>query len=170
MPKSDVGIYSWLPDMPIQRGTFPEMKNIFFALVTIALATADASACSFPSLTLRQQIENVDQVFIATLLEAKLMPHDERHRGLWIEGRFQVTKVLKGGNLPGEITLTTGMGRGDCGVGMLVSSKYILFKRAKDTGISDADGSHIIEDFQENEIAAQIRSIMRRHQSKVKGD
>lgn len=146
------------------------MKHIIFALVTLVLAIAHASACSFPSLTLNQQIESVDEIFIATLLEAKVMPRDEGHRWPRIAGRFQITRVLKGASLPRELTLTTGMGRGDCGVRMLVSSKYIIFKEAKDTGISDASGSHIIEDFQENEITSNVQSIMRQQQRKVRNN
>lgn len=144
-----------------------KMKSIILAL-TLALATAHAPACSFPSLSLTQQIENVDEIFIATLLEAKVMPRDERHGWPRLEGRFQITKVLKGESLPGEITLTTGMGHGDCGVGMLVSSKYVIFKKSQDAGISDANGSHAIDDFQEKEITTNIQSIVHQQQRKVR--
>lgn len=42
---------------------------------------------------------------------------------------------------------------------MMVSWNYVIFKRRKDTGISDAGGTRIIEDFQVEELSKKIQSI-----------
>jgi hypothetical protein len=136
------------------------MKTYLAVLATLILATANASACSFPLSSLDQQTEQAEEIFIATLLGAKVMPADAHHKWSWIEGRFQVTKTLKGKIQPKDVMLTTGMGRGDCGIAMFVSAKYVIFKGTKDTGIGEDSGSHAIEDFQDDEMAAKIQSIM----------
>jgi hypothetical protein len=132
------------------------------------LAAANSLACSFPASTLDQQTEKADEIFIATLIEAKLLPKDSRHEWPWIEGRFQEKKVLKGGAQPKGITLTTGLGRGDCGVGMMVSWNYVIFKGRKETGIGVPNGTRLIEDFEEGELIEQIQSIMRQQKTKQK--
>ena len=96
------------------------------------------------------------------------MPRDDRHQWPWIEGRFLLGSMLKGGPKPTSVTLVTGMGRGDCGVAMMVSAKYIIFKRKEDAGIGDETGTHIIEDFQEKELAEKIQLIVRRQQGKLR--
>jgi hypothetical protein len=144
------------------------MKKYLFGFVGILLATAKVSACSFPVSTLEQQVKSAEEIFLATLLEAKLMPKDAGHEWPWVQGRFQIIKVLKGGEQPKEATLSTGLGRSDCGVGMLVSYKYVIFKDRKETGIASPSGTHIIEDFQEAGLAADIQSIVRRHEGKLK--
>lgn len=144
--------------------TKKNMRNSFFAFLALALNAVNASACSFPLVPLDQQVEKAEQIFTVTLLEAKVMPKTDLHKWPWIEGRFQVSKILKGGPQTKELTLATGMGRGDCGVGMMVSAKYIIFKGRKDTGIGEDTGTRIIEDFQEDDVAAKIHSIIRRQE------
>jgi len=141
------------------------MKKCLFAAL-LMLATLNASACKVPVLSLEQQVEKAEEIFIANLREAKVMPVDDRHKWPWIEGRFEVRKIIKGGAQSKEITLTTGLGRSDCGIGMMVSWNYIIFKGRNDTGIGDPSGTHVIEDFQVDELAERIQSIMRQQQSK----
>lgn len=141
------------------------MKNSLFSFLALALSAANASACSFPLVPLDQQVEKAEEIFTATLLEAKVMPKTDIHKWPWIEGRFQISKTLKGGTQNKEFKLATGMGRGDCGVGMMVSAKYIIFKGRKDTGIGEDTGTHIIEDFQEDDLSEKIQSIIRRQES-----
>jgi hypothetical protein len=62
--------------------------------------------------------------------------------------------------------LRTGLGGGDCGVPMLVSQTYIIFKNADIDGIADCDGSHAIYGFQEDEIAAKIRAALNRRSAR----
>ena len=131
------------------------------------LAAASVSACSFPVTSLENQVENADDIFIAHLIEAKLVPIDDHHKWPSIEGRFQIEKILKGGEQPKEVTLTTGLGRSDCGVGMMVSWNYVIFKGRKDTGIGVESGTHIIEDFQLDDLAKKIQSILRHRPSKA---
>lgn len=141
------------------------MKNGLLA-VLLMIATLNASACRVPVFSLEQQVEKAEEIFIANLREAKVMPIDDHHKWPWIEGRFEIRKVIKGGPQPKEITLTSGLGRGDCGIEMMVSWNYIIFKGRNDTGIGDPSGTHVIEDFQVDELAEKIKSIMRQQQSK----
>jgi len=136
------------------------MKNYLLA-VLFMLATLNASACKVPVFSLEQQVEKAEEIFIANLREAKVMPVDNHHKWPWIQGRFEVKKIIKGGVQSKEITLTTGLGRSDCGIGMTVSWNYIIFKGRKDTGIGDPSGTHVIEDFQVDELTEKIQSIMR---------
>jgi hypothetical protein len=62
------------------------MKKYSFLLSPLMLAAANSLACSFPASTLDQQTEKADEIFIATLIEAKLLPKDSRHEWPWIEG------------------------------------------------------------------------------------
>jgi hypothetical protein len=141
------------------------MKNCFFSGI-LMLVTANALACKVDVLPLEQQVERADEIFIANLLEAKVMRIDDLHKWPWIEGRFQVMKTLKGGKQPKEILLTTGLGRGDCGIGMMVSWNYVIFNGRNDTSIGYPSGTHIIEDFQVEELAKKIQSIVRQQQNK----
>lgn len=133
----------------------------FFAL-TLILGAANASACSFPVVSLDRHVELAEQIFIATLLEAKVMPRDRDHEWPWIQGRFHVSKRLKGGPETADVTLGTGMGGGDCGIGMMVSAKYLIFKKISDTGLGQETGTRIIEDFQENEFTSRILATVKR--------
>lgn len=142
------------------------MKKRLIILGVLAFKTLSASACSFPVVPVDQQVDKADEVFIATLLEAKVMPSNDLHKWPWIEGRFLVGRTLKGEPQPKSVTFATGMGRGDCGVAMMVSAKYIIFKGRKDTGLGVDTGTHIIEDFQEAELAEKIQLIVRRQQSR----
>lgn len=132
------------------------------------MTSAGVAACSFPVTSLEYQVENADEIFIANLIEAKVAPIDDSHKWPSIEGRFQVKKILKGGEQPKEIILTTGFGRSDCGVGMMVSWNYVIFKRRKETGIGYASGTHIIEDFQVEELAKKIQSIAQSRTSNLR--
>jgi hypothetical protein len=136
-----------------------------FTSLALAAADSDSSACSFPISTLDQQIERGDEIFIATLVEAKVIPKSEQTEWPYIDGRFETRRVLKGREQPKNITLTTGLGRGDCGIGMSVLYKYVIFKGTKDTGIGDPSGTQLIEDFQEEELAAKIQAALRRQRN-----
>lgn len=137
------------------------MKYFLLAFTSLVLAATDSSACSFPISTLDQQIERADEIFIATLVEAKVIPKSERAEWPYIEGRFETRRVLKGREQPKIITLTTGLGRGDCGIGMSVTYKYVIFKGTKDIGIGVPSGTQLIEDFQEAELSAKIQAVLR---------
>ena len=71
------------------------MKKYSLLLSSLMLAAANSLACSFPASTLDQQTEKADEIFIATLIEAKLLPKDSRHEWPWIEGRFQVKNLAQ---------------------------------------------------------------------------
>ncbi|WP_038491030.1 hypothetical protein [Janthinobacterium agaricidamnosum] len=135
------------------------MKNCFFG-VTFMLLMVNASACKFAARSLEQRVAGAEEIFIANLLESKVMPIDDRHKWPWREGRFQVKQTLKGGEQPEEIMLATGLGGGDCGVRMMVLRNYVIFKGRQDTDIADPSGTRVIEDVEVEELTEKIQSIM----------
>lgn len=144
------------------------MKKFLFAVVMAALSISSASACSCRFQTLDQHVAQADQIFIATLESAKVVPGDYPNKWPSIEGVFRLRKSLKGNAPPPEMVLTTGMGRGDCGVFMTVSVKYVVFKGKNDTRIGGCNLTGGMEDFQEDEIVAKIQSLL--HPSKQKSN
>lgn len=140
------------------------MKNLLFAVVVGALSISNASACSCRFQTLDQNVAQADQIFIATLESARVVPGDYPNKWPSTEGRFRLRKSLKGAAPPPEMVLTSGMGRSDCGVYMTVSYKYVIFKGKGSSAIGGCDATSAIEDFQEEEIVAKIQSIL--HPSK----
>jgi len=68
------------------------MKKRLFWLAALWLAAANASACSVPAYTLDQQVEKAEEIFIATLIEAKYMPSDGSGEPPRVEGRFRTKK------------------------------------------------------------------------------
>jgi hypothetical protein len=143
------------------------MKKIFFALGLAALSVSNASACSCGFASLDQQVNAADHIFIATLQSAKLVPGDYPEKWPSIEGSFLVKRSLKGNVAQSEVVLRTGLGRGDCGVFMTVSMKYVIFKQKNDTGIGGCSGTSAIEDFQEDEIAGKIQAILSQRKRKA---
>lgn len=142
------------------------MKKHLFGFAGMVLATAGVSACSFPVSSLEHQVEKAEEIFIANLLEAKIIPIDDHHKWPSIEGKFLVKKTLKGDDQPKVVILTTGFGRSDCGVPMLVSWNYVIFKGSKDTGIRDPSGTHVIEDFQVEDFSEKIRTMVSKKNNK----
>ncbi|MES2297697.1 MAG: hypothetical protein V4582_11680 [Pseudomonadota bacterium] len=145
------------------------MKNLLAALVILAFMATNASACSCGLVSLDLNVGEADDIFIATLQGAKVMPGDYPQKRPFIEGVFRIKKALKGSIQTKEISLTTGLGRGDCGVSMFVSSTYIIFKAKEYSSIGICSGSSSIEDFQEDEIVAKIQTIINRRKSKPQG-
>lgn len=72
-----------------------------------------------------------EEIFVATLVEARMVPAGAAEKWPRIEGRFQVGRILKGGQHARELVFTTGLGRGDCGVGMSVSHKHSLARAVR---------------------------------------
>jgi hypothetical protein len=137
------------------------MKNIYFVLALAVLSISRASACSCALTTLKEYVDGADQIFVATLQEAKVRPGDFPEKWPYIEGVFRIKKSVKGEVSAGDVTLSTGLGRGDCGVSMHVSAKYIIFKSKEYSAIGSCSGSSVIEDFQEDEVVAKIQTILR---------
>ena len=138
------------------------MKISIFAFVVLALGSANATACSVPVRTLDQHVEKAEEIFVATLLKAEVSTSGDIHQRRQIQGHFQISRILKGGLPIGVIKLTTGMGGGDCGIAMVVSAKYLVFKGKDNTGIGDPSGTRAIEHFQEEELIEKIQSAIRK--------
>jgi hypothetical protein len=143
------------------------MKHVLLAVVMGALSMSNASACSCALPSLDRFVNDADQIFIATLQEARVMPGDYPERWPSITGTFHIGKSLKGTPQAGDVRLSTGLGRGDCGVSMFVSAKYVVFKQKGGAGIDACSGSSVIEDFQEDEVVKKIQAIVGQRKRKV---
>ena len=104
------------------------MTKMLFAVLLAALSISDAAACSCRLASLEEYVSQADQIFIATLQSAKVLPGDYPEKWPSIEGSFLVKRPLKGTVPQPDVVLTTGLGRGDCGIFMTVSRKYIIFQ------------------------------------------
>ncbi|MGW8394177.1 hypothetical protein [Pseudoduganella sp. HUAS MS19] len=144
------------------------MKKVIFAFAALVLLNADARACSCQFTPLAQRVNEADEIFIATLQRAEIKPGDYPEKWSYIEGTFQRRSVLKGAASTKEIVLSTGTGNSGCNVPMFVSAKYIIFKTKDQQSIETCSGSSVIEDFQEDEIAAKIKAELKR--KSVKSD
>lgn len=143
------------------------MKSFFFALALLFLSHSVAQACSCQFTPLTQHVTEADEIFLATLQSAQVIPGDYPEKWPHIEGTFQIKKILKGTGQANEVVLSTGLGRGDCGTMMVVSAKYIIFKNKDSDGFSACSGSSVIEDFQEDEILSKIQPIVNQQKRKL---
>jgi hypothetical protein len=144
------------------------IKNGVFASMAFAVSSSVASACSYPLSSLDDKIAHADQIFIATLEEAKIIPGNYPTRRPTIEGAFRVDDTLKGQVQAAEIKLSTGLGGGDCGIPMIVSATYIIFKQRDTNSIWTPSGTSVIEQFQAPEVAEKIRSAVEKNKIKLK--
>lgn len=136
------------------------MKNLLFTFLLTALFSSNASACSCRLSSLDDLVGKTDEIYFATLQEARVVPGMYPEKWPFIEGKFKIRKLLKGHLEAENVTLTTGLGGGDCGISMFVSATYIIFKDAKSNGIGACGGSSAIESFQEDEIEQKIKKIL----------
>ncbi len=136
------------------------MKNLLLSFFLTALFSSNASACKCRLASINEFVGNADEIYFATLQVAKVVQGIYPEKWPFIEGNFKIRKLLKGSLQEENVTLTTGLGGGDCGISMFVSATYVIFKNAKNNAIGACGGSSIIESFQEDEIEQKIKKIL----------
>ncbi|MFL6709678.1 MAG: hypothetical protein ACJ8HI_15875 [Massilia sp.] len=139
--------------------------KFMLALVLSGAFCVEASACSCPSFSFDEFVDNAGEIYLARLKEAKLVDTDPKLAWPIIHARFEVRQTLKGAPHTGDMTLTTGLGGGDCGVPMLVAATYIIFKNAGDTGIGDCDGSRALTSLEQTDTVAKVQAAMKRRRA-----
>lgn len=138
------------------------MKRSIPALLFLSVLHADASACSCVPMTVNDFVRKADAVHIATLQEAKLVAGNNKEAP-FIEGRFVVTRTLKGEAQFEPLILGTPASDSECGVGMLVSGDYVIFQKRGQRSLVACDGSGllgpagILGRFSEEEISATVK-------------
>jgi hypothetical protein len=137
------------------------MKKLLSVLFVSALVTTDAAACSCGLRTLDDFVDNADSIFIATLQQAKLSVGEYGKKWPIIDGVFKIRKTLKGAALDTTMSLSTPASDSSCGISMVVSASYLIFKTKGQTGVSACDGSTVFDDFQEDDIESKIRDRLR---------
>lgn len=142
------------------------MKNLLLIVVLFGLFCDQAEARSCPVKSFDEFVKDADEIYFATLEEARVIRANPNRKWPFIQGRFEVRRTLKGVPRAGEMILQTGLGGGDCGVPMSVAQTYIIFKKAGIDGIHDCGGSHGISGFQENDVAAKVKAAMSKGLSK----
>lgn len=136
------------------------MKIRFLGILIMLLFSSNVSACSCGIATLDNHLDRADAVYLATLQQAKLVKGEHGKEWPNTEGIFHVHKTLKGRRQTGSMTLTSPMPSASCGVFMVVSATYLIFKTKGRNGISACDGSSVIEPFQEDEVAAKVKASL----------
>ena len=89
--------------------------------------TPGSYACSCILLTLKQQFQMADHVFIADITqvrETQSRPSHPQWAGVLAD--FQLKQGFKG-NPNALRNIETGFGKGDCGVGLVAGHTYLLF-------------------------------------------
>lgn len=112
------------------------------------------------AMTLSEHAKRADTIYFATLQEAKVV---ERNNKNWpaIEGKFRVTQTMKGIPHTGTIVLSTPESTPACGIDMLVSARYVIFKKRGDNSILACDGSGVLGagvlGYEEREVVAAVK-------------
>jgi hypothetical protein len=112
-------------------------KNILSTLLIFGLLIfiqIDALACScdlpIPKLSLKQQVKKAwkssNAVFSGKVLEITKQPQN-----FYVSVRLLVVDLWEG-NLPKEVTITTGLGNGDCGYPFEVGESYLIYANGSD--------------------------------------
>lgn len=133
------------------------MTKLLLILFLGALVATNAAACSCGMRTLDDFVDNADSIHIATLQQAKLNAGEYGKNWSTIDGVFKVRKTLKGANQGASMSLSTPASDASCGISMMVSASYIIFKTKGQTGVSACDGSTLFDDFQEEDVVSKIR-------------
>lgn len=140
------------------------MKRLASAFLLFFCASLQASACSCKSATLQEHARKADEIYIATL-ESASRSADGKNQPAAVKGAFAVTRTLKGPGTAKFLNLSTGTGEGDCGVPMMVSATYVIFRNRGDTVIDDCSGSAILNHFgpvsrhDEQEVEAAVKPV-----------
>lgn len=114
-------------------------------------------------MSLSDQARRADTIYFATLKEAKVVEGNDKH---WpgIEGKFRVTQTLKGSPQTGTLVLSTPESSAACGVDMLVSAQYVIFKKQEGDSIHACDGSGVVGGgvlgYQEEEVVAAVKASL----------
>jgi hypothetical protein len=118
------------------------MKKIVFSLFLVfgllVLTQINVLACScdlpIPKLSPKQQInkarKNANAVFSGRVLEITKQPQN-----FYVSVRLLIKDSWKG-NSPKEITITTGIGNGDCGYPFEVGESYLIYASGDENRLS----------------------------------
>jgi hypothetical protein len=136
------------------------MKTSTPGLLLTLLISSGASACSCGIRTLEDHANGADAIYLATLQQAKVVAGEYGKEWPLIEGTFHVRKTLKGQAQSEPMVLSTPISDASCGVSMVVSATYVIFKSKGQRGIIACDGSTVIEPFQEDEVAVKVRALL----------
>jgi hypothetical protein len=139
------------------------------ALMLLVLVSGTATACSSSLPGLDDLTRDADRIYIATLLEAKYIPGQFQERLAEVEGKFKITRRLKGKVSQQFITLMSSVG-GSCSIPMIVQSRYVVFQNSKGDSPSLGKGSALIESFQQDDVSEKIISSMKRTARKKRRD
>lgn len=137
------------------------MKKLLSILFLSALVTTDAAACSCGLKALDDFVDNADSIHIATLQQAKLSVGEYDKKSPIIDGVFIVRKTLKGNAQTTAMSLSTSASDVSCGIPMIVSASYLIFKKNGQTGVSTCDGSTAFDDFHEDDVVAKVRDRLK---------
>lgn len=105
------------------------------------LASSNALSCSCLPVTMAQHASRADEIYFATLDHRIVVPASDQQFPS-IEGKFSIVSTLKGRPQERSVTLRTGIDQGACGVSMLVSATYLIFKKHGHDFLSLCDGSY----------------------------
>lgn len=134
-----------------------------FLLLMLAIGSGNVAACSCPAWTVDERVQHADNIYMATLVEAKLIPGNSPHdKWVVVEGKFQIDRVFKGDIKPSIVTLGTPGTNASCGVFMFVGKKYIVYTDHENRGINNCSGTQSLDPTQVDDVAHKIAAAVRR--------
>ncbi len=102
------------------------MNKLFLIIILLIYGSGDIFGCDCVPLPLKKELKEVDQVFRGRVIAVNL-------RAYPISYEFEVLKVWKG-KRKRKVTITSGIGSGDCGMNFENGQEYLVFaKRGKTT-------------------------------------
>ena len=102
------------------------MNKLSLVFILLVMMTGRIFACDCPQLPLEKELKEVDHVFRGRVISVNL-------RSYPIAYEFEVLKTWKG-KKSRKVTVTSGIGSGDCGVSFVNGQEYLIYaKRGKTT-------------------------------------
>ena len=137
------------------------LTGYFFLLLACAPINA-ALACSCQIPTLENEFLQSEQVFKAQLTQATKKKKDFPY----IEGIFILEASYKG-SAPETITLTTGIGGGDCGMPFTLGKSYFIFKSGNNA-VSNCSNTVVSDYRTRDSYPKQLLKLQQMHEDNPK--
>ena len=138
------------------------MKNIilFLSIVSISL---NAFACSFPNRNDEEKFANADRVFRAKIIATKLVT-EEIHgdKGEVIHATYKLIESYKGKTPQEGIVRELPFGPGNCMIGLMTGTEYIIYIDNKYNFVTLPSGSWGYFNAEGTEVQSKINELRER--------
>jgi hypothetical protein len=131
-------------------------------VITLILLSAKANACSCSEPALSSRALNSDRVFIGKVIHLQDLKYSNSQvaqDSYGVQAEILVTENLKS-ETPNRISVTTGYGRGDCGIPFSISNEYIFFLKKQQTSVSICQGHISKFDYVPHRFESKLNDVL----------